>query len=162
MPCLLAQLQKNYNYTTNNIRIELYGSLTTKDFKKPHSPRWIGGAETQNGWSHTHVWWIKIGRDTSWVRDPSPRPHHPAQSSCARKLSPPTSGCENKWGLRQRKKLWESQKTPLRGPTKDLRHMQTHSLWDSAPGQQVIRHQWHMGRKWSDWPQGECWETASS
>ena len=45
MPCLLAQLQKNYNYTTNNIRIELYGSLTTKDFKKPHSSTQVGGME---------------------------------------------------------------------------------------------------------------------
>ena len=28
--------------------------------------------------SHTHVWWIKVRRDTSGVRDASPAPDHPA------------------------------------------------------------------------------------
>ena len=44
--------------------------------------------KTLSLWSHTHAWWIKIGRDTSEVRDPSPTPDYPAQSSSARKISP--------------------------------------------------------------------------
>ena len=105
----LIQLQKKLqpDCKTNNIqycqKIELNGTLTTKDLKKPHSSRWVEGAETQggkigmetwcdkdrqqNGWSHIHMWQIKIGRDTSGVGDPSPKPDHPAvQGSSARKI----------------------------------------------------------------------------
>ena len=39
------------------------------------------------GASHSHMWWIKIRRDTSGVRDPRPTPDHPAQGSSARKIS---------------------------------------------------------------------------
>ena len=48
----LTQLQKKLHrdYKTNNTqnlqKINLYGSPTTKDLKKPHSSRWVGGAET--------------------------------------------------------------------------------------------------------------------
>ena len=35
--------------TQNYQKIKLYGSLTTKDSKKPHSSRWVGGVETQCG-----------------------------------------------------------------------------------------------------------------
>ena len=51
--CLLAQPQRElqlYLKTNNNQncqKIKLYGSLTTKDLKKPHSPRRAGGAESQ-------------------------------------------------------------------------------------------------------------------
>ena len=34
-----------------------------------------------NGWSHIHVWWVKIGKDTSEASDPSPRPDYSAQGS---------------------------------------------------------------------------------
>ena len=44
----------------------------------------------------------------------------------------------------------------------DLEITQTHPLWDSATGQQLEGHKWHMGRKQSDWKQGECQETDSS
>ena len=43
--------------------------------------------EMWNMQSHTHVWWIKIGRDTLGARDPSPTPNYPAQGSTARKRS---------------------------------------------------------------------------
>ena len=52
---LHAQLQQKLklNYKTNITqichKIELYGSLTTEDLKKPHSSRWVGGEET---WRH--------------------------------------------------------------------------------------------------------------
>ena len=38
-------------------------------------------AETWNGQSHAYMWWIKIGKDNSAVRDPSPTPDHTAQGS---------------------------------------------------------------------------------
>ena len=53
MFCLLVQLlgELQLNLKTNNIqnsqKIRLCGRLTTKDLKKPHSSRWIGGKETQ-------------------------------------------------------------------------------------------------------------------
>ena len=43
--------RKNYDYKTNfiqnNQKIKLYGNPTTKDLKKPHSSRWVGGVERQ-------------------------------------------------------------------------------------------------------------------
>ena len=109
---LLAQLQQKLqlDYKTNitqiRQKIELYGNATTKDLKKPRSSRWVGGAETwrkearrgteklsgterqQSGQSHTHLLWIKIRRDTSGAKDPSPRPDRSVQGSSAGKMSP--------------------------------------------------------------------------
>ena len=51
MLCLLMQPQKELQIdlktsnTQNHQKTELYGSPTTKDLKKPHSSRWIGGVE---------------------------------------------------------------------------------------------------------------------
>ena len=51
MLCLLMQPQKELQIdlktsnTQNHQKTELYGSPTTKDLKKPHSSRWIGGAK---------------------------------------------------------------------------------------------------------------------
>ena len=51
MFCLLAQplkelqLDLKTNKTQNCQKIELYVSLTTKDLKKPHSSRQVGGVE---------------------------------------------------------------------------------------------------------------------
>ena len=51
MPHLLAQLWKKLqlDYKTNIVqkhkKIELCGSLTTKELKKSHSSRWVGGVE---------------------------------------------------------------------------------------------------------------------
>ena len=42
----------------------------------------------QKKWSHIHVWWIKIGKDTLGVNDSSPRPDRTAQYSSARKINP--------------------------------------------------------------------------
>ena len=44
-----------------------------------------GDAVTQNLQSHNHMWWVKIGRDTSEARNPSPIPDYPAQGSSARR-----------------------------------------------------------------------------
>ena len=50
---LLTQLQKKLqpdlktNTTQSRQKIELHGSPATKDLKKPHSSRWVGGVE---GW----------------------------------------------------------------------------------------------------------------
>ena len=40
------QLNLKTNDNLNCQKIELYGSPTTKDLKKPHSSRWVGGMET--------------------------------------------------------------------------------------------------------------------
>ena len=49
MLCLLAQPKKNNKFKNKNNqncqKIELYGSPTTKEFKKKHSSRQVAGAE---------------------------------------------------------------------------------------------------------------------
>ena len=75
------QLYLKTNNAQNCQKIELYGSLTAKDLKKPHSSGGIGGAEMQcvmarqqrqNRWSHIDVWWIEIRRDASGASNPAP------------------------------------------------------------------------------------------
>ena len=87
--------------------------LATKDLRKPHSSRWVGGAESQryterlrevkrcgnmegvegrgdgNEQSHIHMWWVINERGTLGARDASPSPNHPAQGSSTRRISPP-------------------------------------------------------------------------
>ena len=65
---LLTQLQKKRlqlnhktNITQNHQKIKLYESLTSMDLKKPHSSRWVGGAEMWRQ-AETH-------RDTVWCRE---------------------------------------------------------------------------------------------
>ena len=41
------QLNLKTNNTQNSQKIELCGSQTTEDLKKPQSSRWVGGAEMQ-------------------------------------------------------------------------------------------------------------------
>ena len=43
------QLDLKSNNTQNCQKIELYGSPATRDLKKPHSSRRVGGAEKQRG-----------------------------------------------------------------------------------------------------------------
>ena len=43
-------------------------------------------------------------------------------------------------GVGWKKKLQESQESPLKGPKTDLALTETHSLWASAPGQQLEGH----------------------
>ena len=38
-------------------------------------------------WSHIHMWWIKIRRNTLGVSDPSPKPDFTAQGSSTRKIN---------------------------------------------------------------------------
>ena len=42
-----SQLNLKTNKTQNCQKIELYGSPTTKDLKKPNPSRWVGGVDTQ-------------------------------------------------------------------------------------------------------------------
>ena len=83
-PCTTtAKLQLNYKTAIiqNHQKIKLYGSLTTKELKKLYSFRWVGGYEMwrclemqRNRPSHTHMWWVKIGRDFSGASYASPTP----------------------------------------------------------------------------------------
>ena len=97
-PCTTTEkiTTRPQNNTQNHQKIKLNGSPTTKDLKKPHSFRWVGGGvETwcglerqQNRQSHIHMWWIKLRTDTSGARDPIPRHDHTAQGSRDRKMNP--------------------------------------------------------------------------
>ena len=61
---LLAQLKKKLqldhktNITQNHQKIELYGSLTIKDLKKPYSSRRVGEVEKRR--------WVESCGDTVW------------------------------------------------------------------------------------------------
>ena len=48
-PCATTKriTTQSQNNTQNCQKTEPYGSLATKDLKKPHSSRWVGGAEMQ-------------------------------------------------------------------------------------------------------------------
>ena len=113
-------------------KIELYGSLTTKELKKKHSSRLVGGAEkaarlekTQgkvvarglggrvSSWSHICMQIIinqeeQLGRETD----------HTIQGSRAGKESLRISGCKNLLGLWRREKLPASQESSLETPTR--------------------------------------------
>ena len=97
---LLVQPQQKLqlDYKTNiqnHQKIKLYGSLTTKALKKPHSSRQVGGAETcREAWrprdAEQMVPYPRVidkNRVITRVRDPSPTPDHWAQGSSARKIS---------------------------------------------------------------------------
>ena len=47
-----------------------------------------GGADDVIKWSNSHVWWIRIRRDTCGASHPSHRPDHTPQGSSTRKRKP--------------------------------------------------------------------------
>ena len=113
------------------------------------------------GWSYTHVWEIKIRRDISGERGPSPILHSPAQGSSARKMSPWFLAVKpsRDWSC-GRQNLLKPQAVPLKKPMHRL--IWIHSLWAPVWGQHIERQQRHKGRNWIVWHQGESWGTAFS
>ena len=97
-PCTTTEkitIRPQNKYHTELSEHQAVWKSDNEGFKKTHSSRQVGRAETwcgterwQNGWSHIHVWWIKIGRDTLGMRDPRPRPDDSAQGSSTRKINP--------------------------------------------------------------------------
>ena len=106
--CLLTQPQKTSQLdlktsnTQNRQKIELFGSPTTKDLKKPQSSRQVGPVRDGDGTGERRRW-VKRCRDSaaeqaaphSRVVDKnqegylgSPRPDHTAQGSRALKINP--------------------------------------------------------------------------
>ena len=49
-----TNLKTNKKSNQNCQKIKLYGSPTTKEIKKKHSSRWVGGAETGSRAERTH------------------------------------------------------------------------------------------------------------
>ena len=133
------------------------------EINKEATKRLVGGVGRGVGWSHTHVWGIKIRKDISameapWgVRGPSPTPGPLTQGSCDRKISPHNFWLEIPAGMEAKGDigLLESQAVPLKGPAHGF--TQLHSLWAPALGQQLERKQGHIGRNWIVWHQGESW-----
>ena len=98
------QLFIKINNNQNHQKIKAYESPKTKDLKKPHSSRQVGGAESriwqrgaetpcgaqrqQQRRFHIHVQWIKIGREILAASDPRCRPDHTAQGSSTGKINP--------------------------------------------------------------------------
>ena len=105
------KLQLNYktNTTQNHQKIKLYGRPNNQGFKEAifiqmgrrgrdaeRGREVLRAMEPQSGmerqWnqkSNIHMWWIKIGRDTSGARDPNPKQNQPAaQGSSTRKINP--------------------------------------------------------------------------
>ena len=59
------------------------------------------------GWSLTHLWGIKFGRDIFGSKESQPTPVPWPRVLVPGNLVPTTSGCKNQWGLSQWKKLLE-------------------------------------------------------
>ena len=57
--------------------MELNGSFRTMELKKKPHQYWQERQRHGMDWSHTHVWWIKIGWDISGAKGPS---HQAAQA----------------------------------------------------------------------------------
>ena len=89
-------------------KIKLYGSPTTKELKKKHSFRLVGGVEmgSQGGKE------AQQGRD--WQGSET---DHSTQGSSVGKESLKISGYKNLWGLQWREKLPASQESLLERPT---------------------------------------------
>ena len=85
------------------------------------------------------MWYIKIGRDISGTRDPKPIPGPPNQGFSARKISPHKFWLKKQWGFGGRKKLWDSQVSPLKGSAVDLELRQTFYFWASVLGNGLMR-----------------------
>ena len=90
-------------------KIELYRSLTTKELKKKHSTRLVGGEETGSQGRKDMRWGgcCRPGSPTcgqiNQEEQQGGKRDHITQSSSTGKLSLKTSGCKNLWGLQQ----WE-------------------------------------------------------
>ena len=114
-------------------RTELYRSLTTKKLKKKYLSKLVGRAETDSlgGEDMQNVggkWTgqIKQWLETKWSyicerinqeQQLGSKTDHETQGSSLGRQSLKTSGCKILWGLRQWKKLPDSQKSPLERPT---------------------------------------------
>ena len=114
-------------------KIKLYRSLTTKELKKKHSPRPVGGVETSS-WAEGTLGKVVAGgpgegaaagrlggptftcgqtRRNNWGMRQTIQSRVPG-----REIRPQTSDCKHLWGLRrQQEKLPASQESSLERPT---------------------------------------------
>ena len=58
------------------------------ELEEPHPSKLVGRVETRTGWSHIHVWWIKI--QEGYLRGKESQPHTRLSSPgfSVRKISP--------------------------------------------------------------------------
>ena len=81
----------------------------------------------QNGLvPHLCVWWIKIRRNISGARSPSPNLVPPTQGSSVRKISPHNFWLQKPVDIESEEEILESQAVPPKEPTHGLTH--SHSL----------------------------------
>ena len=120
------------------------------ELKKPHPSRLVGGHRCRTGWSHTHMWWIKIqegylGSEESQTRTSPLSPGFQYQvDKSPQLLAAKTSGVElvEKTSRALSSSSWRT-------------HTQTHSLWAPVPGRWLEGHQCHVGGSWGVWHHGE-------
>ena len=104
--------------------IGLYGSPTTKEIKKTHSSRLVGGAEMGSrgrevvwqGCSY-RTWWFRICKWINWEEKLGSKADRTIQRSSMGKESLKISVCKNLWGWWWWDKLPASQKSLLERPT---------------------------------------------
>ena len=89
------------SHTTTNLKtkisqncqkIKLYGSPTTKELKKKHSSRWVGGVETgsrggEDSWqgSDWQSWWSHLCMQNNWGARQTSQPRVPVRGNKASK-----------------------------------------------------------------------------
>ena len=156
--CRLTHCASSHNQKKddNNLRtknnknwqkIELHGSLTTKEIKKKHSSRLVGAAE-RGSRGREDLWqgsgWRTQWGSGLWNRAGSAAPHSHIDKSGGtvgerkrprnpglqhREIKPQTSDWKHPWGLRQpQEKLPASHESSLERPTgPESMHKPTHS-----------------------------------
>ena len=85
------------------------------------------------GWSHTHMWWIKI--QEGYLRSKESQPHTrlpQARFPVLGRYICINFGYKNQWGLSQWKKLLESQAVSLKKPTQGLTYSDSQPLSSST------------------------------
>ena len=156
MACLLAQPQQNLHLnhkitiTPNHQKIKVYGSSTTKELKKTYSFRHVGGAETQRCEMEQVVPHPRVvdKNQEGYLRSERSQPHIRPRSpgfQCQEDKSPQLLALKISGGWGSGRNC-NSQLSPLKGPTMDFGHTQTHSLWAPALRQQLQGHHWHAER----------------
>ena len=125
-----------------------------------------------HGWSHIHMWWIKIGRDALGVNDPSPRSSQtarPRDPALGREI-PITSGLKTSGGCGSRINYWIFRKLCLKGLHSLKRYVNPPTLQfnsrTTAGRMAVTYREWmkwlKMVQQWGKAPEARQWHCLLS
>ena len=132
---LLERPHQNHNLIIEpppprTVRNRVEWKPDTSELKKSHPSRLAGGCRCRRGWSHIHVWWVKIREGYLGREESQTHTRPPVQGSSARKISPHNFWMQKPSGIELVEKLLEPQIVSL----KEATHKHSiHSLGVPAP-----------------------------